>query len=262
MKLKKQYAKAEDIPKDFEAYFEEKDGVWKLKIDVEEDAPEALLSSLRKERKAREDLEKKIKKWEGLGKTDEEIAELILKAEQADEDKLKTAGEWDKLRAQMNEKHEAALKAKDTIIAAREADLKVMKGTLESHLIEGTATAAIAEHKGIPTLLLPHVQKHVRVLEENGKYVTQVIDSKGEPRVNSKGEPLSVKEFVEEMRGNEVFGRAFEGNGQSGSGTLPNGGGGGGKPPSNVKKSDFKSEKERATFVDAHGLAAYSALPA
>jgi hypothetical protein len=41
----------------------------------------------------------------------------------------------------------------------------------------------------------------------------------------------------------------------------PNKGGGGGIP-SNKRRSEFKTEKERAAFINEHGLDAYKALPA
>jgi hypothetical protein len=52
----------------------EKDGKFHLDVDGIEDTG-GLKSALQKERKDRADLEKKVKRWEALGKTDEEIAD-------------------------------------------------------------------------------------------------------------------------------------------------------------------------------------------
>ena len=121
--------------------------------------------------------------------------------------------------------------------------------------MDKAAVAAIAAAKGVPELLPPHVQKHVKV-DEN--YNVQVVDAKGDPRVNGKGEPLSISDLIAEMKATEVYGRAFEGSGQSGSGMRPTNGTGG---TGITRRSEFKTEKDRAAFVDAHGIAAYNALP-
>lgn len=228
--------------------YEEADGKFKLRVEGVEDTS-GLRSALEKERKAARELAKKVQRWEALGKSDEEIAELLRKAEDAETSEAERKGEWDKLRAQMNEKHEAALKAKDETVGA-------MRARLNAELVDAKAVAAIAAAKGVPELLLPHVQRHVRVDDE---FNVQVVDAKGDPRVNGKGEPLTIAELVAEMRGSEVFGRAFEGSGHSGSGTPPGSGAGGAGAR---KKSDFKTEKERADWTEKHGLEAYKALPA
>jgi len=62
-------------------------------------------------------------------------------------------------------------------------------------------------------------------VEDSGELVTRVVDQAGNPRVNGKGEYLSIKDLVSEMRESEVFGRAFEPSGTTGSGSQ-----GGGKP--------------------------------
>lgn len=107
-------------------------------------------------------------------------------------------------------------------------------------------------------LLLPHVRTHTRVKEVDGKFYVEVIDKDGNARIaDGKGTPMTIQGLVAEMRGSDTFGRAFEGSGNSGSGKQPGHGGGGAAK----KKSDFKSEKERAQWVEANGLAAYNALP-
>ena len=97
-----------------------------------------------------------------------------------------------------------------------------MKGTLESYLVDAAATEAIAAAKGIPQLLLPHVKSAVKVIEEDGKYQVRVVGPDGSPRMNAKGEFLGIKDYVSEMRESEVFSRAFEGTGTTGSGTPAN----------------------------------------
>jgi hypothetical protein len=179
-----------------------------------------LKSAIEKERRAASEAEKRAKAYSALGKSPEEIQELLAAQQKADEERAAKAGEWDKLKEQMNQKHANDLKAKDDEVAK-------MRSSLEEYLVDADATRAIAEAKGVPALLLPHVKACVRVVEENGKYKPLVVDPKGDPRVNGKGEYLTISDLVGEMRQSEIFGRAFEGNGPGGSGTPPNGQAGG-----------------------------------
>jgi len=234
------------VPEAIRSLYSEDGGKFRLNVKGIEPV-DGLKSALEKERKAARELEKKVRRWESLGKSDEEIADLVKKAEEHELSEAERKGEWDKLRAQMNEKHEAALKGKDDTISA-------MRARLNAELVDAKAVAAIAAAKGVPELLLPHVQRHVKVDDE---FNVHVVDAKGDPRVGAKGEPLTIADLVAEMRQSDVFGRAFEGSGQSGSGKLPSNGAGG---AGISKKSDFKSEKERAAFVEKHGFEAYKAL--
>lgn len=247
-KLKLVIDKIDEVEEASRALYVEKDGKFHLDVDGIEDTS-GLKKALESERKRAGDLEKQIKKWQRLGKSDDEIEALIAAQEERTTTEAERKGEWDKLRAQMNEKHQAELVKKDESLAA-------MRRRLEAELVDAKATAAIAAAKGVPDLLLPHVQRHVKV---DDNFVVHVVDAKGDPRVNGKGEPLSISDLVAEMRQSDVFGRAFEGNGQSGSGTRPGNAGGGNLP--NKRRSEFKDEKERAAFVNEHGLAAYTALP-
>lgn len=198
--------------------YEEKDGKFTLKVDgVPTEDISGLQNALKSERASRAAYEKRAKAFESLGKSDEELKELLAAAEKSENEKAEKAGEFDKLREALRTQHAKDLKAKDDAIGK-------MRSSLERHLIDAQATAALAAAKGVPDLLLPHVQKQVRVVEDSGNYVATVIDAQGEPRINGKGEPFSIADLVAEMRQSEVFGRAFEGTGQTGSGMRPTNG--------------------------------------
>jgi hypothetical protein len=238
------------VDEPYRALYEQDGEKFKLKVDGVEDTT-GLKNALSAERRRAADLEKKVKGWERSGKTPEEIADLVEAAEAKALTEAEKKGEWEKLRTQMNDKHAQDIKGKDETIGS-------LKKRLETELIDKTAVSAIAAAKGSPDLLLPHVQRHVKVDDD---FNVVVVNAKGEPRVNGKGEPLSIADLIEEMKTNETFGRAFEGSGHSGSGMRPNNGGGG-TPPGNVKsKADLKDRTTRAAFVDAHGHDAYFALP-
>ncbi|MDY7559953.1 hypothetical protein QN366_04875 [Pseudomonas sp. CCC3.2] len=184
----------------------------KFKLDVSglEDTS-GLKSALEKERKSARESEAQSKAWKSLGKTTEEIQALIEAQAKSEEDSAIKAGEFDKLRKLDLEKSQAELTRRDTEKAS-------MQKTLESHLIDAAAISAIAQHKGSPELLLPHVKSVTQVINDNGQYKTVIVDKDGAPRVNATGHPLSIQEFVSEMRNDSIYGRAFEATGVNGSG--------------------------------------------
>lgn len=211
------------------ALYLEKDGKFHLDVEGIENA-DSVKAALDRERKAARDATKASEKWRALGKTPEEIQELLEAQREAEEQKATRAGEWDKLKAQMNEKHAAD-------IAQRDESITALRKRLNAELVDAKAVAAIAAAKGSPDLLLPHIQRQTKVDDD---FNVQVVDGKGDPRVNGKGEPLSIADLVSEMRQSEVFGRAFDG-GNSGTGKEPgHGGHGGGNGSKTMSRADFE----------------------
>lgn len=131
--------------------------------------------------------------------------------------------------------------------------LTAKERAIEKHLVDAQATAAIAELKGVPALLLPHVKSSVRVIEEGGEYSVRVVDANGNPRVNAQGDYLSIKDLVSEMRQSDIFGRAFEATGTTGSGTPSSKGAGSDK----AKKAAEMTSAEKAKFIGENGLDAW-----
>lgn len=211
------------------------DGKFRLDLDGYED-PVGLKTALEKERTNARNAAQLSKAWKELGKTPEEIQELLAAQAQAEREKLTKAGEWDKLKAQMLEQQ-----AKE--IEARESKLKAKDAAIERYLVDAQATAAIAAAKGVAPLLLPHVKAAVRVIEEDGEFKVRVVDDKGNPRVNGKGEFLAVADLVGEMRASEVFGRAFEADGTTGGGAQQSRAGG-----NSIKGKVDGTEAERTAY--------------
>lgn len=193
--------------------------------------PVGLKSALAKEREAAKTASRQAAQWQSLGKTPEEITALVEVQAQAERDKLTKGGEWDKLKAQMADQQKAELGKKDERITA-------LTKSLERRLVDADATAAIAAAKGVPALLLPHVRAQVKVIEDSGEFRAQVVDAAGNPRVNGKGEFLSIADLVAEMRQDDVFGRAFEATGTAGSGATSGSSGGNSKT---IKEAAFQA---------------------
>lgn len=116
----------------------------------------------------------------------------------------------------------------------KELDAATKKGeTYRNHLDrvmrQDAARAAIVAAKGVPELLLPHVLNQTKFVEtDDGKFKVVVVNAQGGERIgDSQGNPMTLTQLVEEMRNNEVFGRAFEASNAGGSGANNNNGGGG-----------------------------------
>src|SRR6478609_6588834 len=96
------------VPEPFRAEYTEADGKFRLNVDGIEDTS-GLKKALETERRTAKELSKKVQRWEALGKSDEEIQQMLESQRKADEDKARKAGEWDKIKAQMNEHHQKEL---------------------------------------------------------------------------------------------------------------------------------------------------------
>jgi hypothetical protein len=174
-------------------------------------------AALLKEKKALADL---AKKYEGI---DPDAARTAMQAaEEAERKRAEMAGDWKAREAQLLEKVAANEKAKDATISS-------LSSALERRLVDAEATSALAAAKGSPKVLLPHIKAHVRVVQEDGEYVVQVVDSKGNQRIgDAKGSPMTIAQLVEEMKEDPDFARNFDGTGSSGGGASKSNGGAGG----------------------------------
>ncbi|MFZ1005534.1 MAG: hypothetical protein WAN65_01775 [Candidatus Sulfotelmatobacter sp.] len=103
-----------------------------------------------------------------------------------------------------------------------EADKRVEKmgASLAKHLIGDATTAALAKHGGSIPLLSGVVKSQVKVVtDENGDYVTRVMDSDGNARSNGAGGWLSIDDLVAELKRNTEYAAAFKSETGGGSGT-------------------------------------------
>jgi hypothetical protein len=245
MGLKVKVEKLEDVEEQYRSLYIEKDGAWHLDAEGIEDAG-GLQKALAAARREAKTFEGQVAAWKKLGKTPEEINEMIRAAAEAEEAKARNEGQWDKLRAQLEGNHQKAM-------ADQQAENARLRKQIEALMVDAAATAQIADSKGSPHLLLPHVQKQTRVIEENGQFTVRVVDAKGDPRLGPKGEFMTIGELVSEMRASEQFGRAFEASGASGSGMQPtpppSGGAGGGGLRVPTSWADAKTPQEKAEFL-------------
>lgn len=128
---------------------------------------------------------------------------------------------WDKMKRDLESGFASKLQAKD-------AEIGAMGKTLQKYLVTTAAVQAIAASKGVPDLLLPHIQARTKVVKDGDEYVVRVVDEAGDPRGNASGGFMSVDDLVKEMKAHPTFGRAFESDAPSGNGSRP---GPSGRPP-------------------------------
>lgn len=256
MALKRVVDSIEDVPENLrELYVETPTG--KYRLDAEDDDSAELKRAIEKERKNSETLKLALEKFrKEHGDIDpEEFRALKADAEKREQERAAKAGEWDKVKAQIEEKY-----GKE--IAQRDQALQETEAAYRRTLLEGAALSAIAAEKGIPAMLMPKVLKHLRDKKSDGKFDVVVVDEQGNerisPRSGSDG-PMTVAELVTELKADAVWARAFDGSSSSGGGATQNGSNG---VASGVRtKADLKSREAKSAFIDKHGLAAFDALP-
>jgi hypothetical protein len=173
-----------------------------------------------------------LAKWGGLGADPDAVTQELtdLKDKLSKGEKINP----EKIKEELNRAHGEKLKEKDTRIEA-------LTAAVRKHLIVSVATQAIATEKGVPELLLPHVERQVKMVEDKGEFKVVVVDGDGETRYGSAGSPMTITELVKNLKADKTYGRAFEPEGAGGSGAgqgtrQVNSGGQGGKDLSPVDK--------------------------
>ena len=120
-------------------------------------------------------------------------------------------------KEQLITEHNKAMDVKDLVI-------NKLTGQVSKHLIDSTATTALAAHKGNVHLLLPVIKNQVKMTEVNGEYKAQILDGNGHARIgNTNGDLMTMDQLVAEMKAKPEFAGAFEGTGSSGGGAKPGG---------------------------------------
>lgn len=215
----------EIVPAQFRPLYKPKDGGgFEIKPDdTTKGAVEAIvglntaLKAARLEAKAAKGKVVDLSPLAEFGASPTEIAEAIRAKLKEQEEALAKGGaaklNLDKVKAELAEGH-----AKE--LGKREKRIEALTQQLYTHLVEATATSAIAEAKGVPALLMPFVKERVKVVEADGKLGVFVVDQTGDQRYSgTTGQPMTIKELVAEMKADKAFGRLFESESPAGGGT-------------------------------------------
>jgi len=172
-----------------------------------------------------------------IGKLRGEVRTLKRDAEafkgldaEAARDALARLGEIEKeggTSEDVQKKLEALKKQLGDVHAQEKRSLEAERAEIEEALSKALIDAAVTEAvggKGSVKLLLPAVRGRVRVVKtEAGDRVARVYDGEGNELISRKpgsnGVPMDVAEYVESLRSDADYARAFDGSGPSGGGT-------------------------------------------
>lgn len=242
----------ESVPEAARALYQERDGKFFLPVDGVEDTA-GLKSALEKERKQARELEKKVKRWDALGKTDEEIAELLKAQEEAEAKRAKDAGDTEAILKQHQDKWQKER-------AALEAELNASRASERNAIIENSIMSALskasATEEGVD-LLPDRLAARIKFDTEGGKRVVRIMQPDGETPMAGSGKDglATFDDLVKEATAK--WPSLFKGSGAGGGGMSPkqSAGGAGGK-----KRSEM-SAAEKAGFIKEHGIETYQKLP-
>lgn len=233
--------KIDAVPEQFRGEYVEKDGKHFLNAvpaaGYEIADVTKLKSALASERKSVQERDALLKNYEGIDAAKareamETLAQLGDIRELKDLD-AKLAGREKQLAEKFEQDRK---KIEQKFSSEREAlsgAIKSLEGQLSATMIDAAAAKAINDAKGSVELLLPIVQRSSRIRrdEKTGKVFVEILDADGQVRDSSAAgstSPMTIKEFIEELRNNPAYGRAFDGTGSSGGGATGGASGGGG----------------------------------
>jgi len=191
---------------------------------------QALKKALQTERTSAEKATKELKSLkESFGDLNPEAArEALAKMEEManwnPDDKLKEArAQFEKqLTTKYEDEKNKLVKKYTADVEATKKELETASTQLEQVMIDSEIAKAVATEKGVLKLLAPVIKQNVRLIRnDDGTRHVRILEPDGTFRLSSKSgstDPMSISEFVSEMKADETFARAFEGSGASGSG--------------------------------------------
>lgn len=248
-----------EIPQPLQRFYHESEGVYKLRdFDAVERAKENASAAEKLAKKEALDLRKRLaamEKYEGIDLEEyQKLKEAQIKAE---EEKAKEEGNWEKLRAAMQEAH-----AKELEAATSKATQ--LQSSLEEYMVDSQLTNALAAAGATEAgmRLLPlELRRNIKLANNEGRYTPNVLDADGTPRVKADGSLWQISDQVAEAK--ELFPDLFRGTAASGSGTPAETASSGAKASSENKSQlpdrSKMTELEIANWIAAYGFENYQA---
>lgn len=252
MPIEKIVDSLDSVDEDLRGFYVEKEGKFHLE-DVT--ALRNTMRHVKDELKTVKDKAKQVSAWEKLGKSPEEIQELLSKQAEEAERKAREAGDHEALLRQHQENWN---KEKGTLTSAVDIWRKKYQDTELSHNLTSELVRAEATKEGIE--LLPNILKDRVQFDVEGDEVKMKILAADKKTVLAGGGADGQATFADLVKEAKTkFPSLFKGTGQSGSGaseTDDKGGAGHG----NLKRSQMSIE-EKTAFIAKHGEEKYLALP-
>lgn len=253
MPIEKIVDSLDSVDEDLRGFYTEKDGKFHLE-DVT-----SLRNTVKHVKNERDEAKRKAKMveaWEKLGKTPDEIGEMLSKQQEAAEKEAREKGDHEALlkqhQTQWNEK-ERALNSQVDIWRNKYQNTE-LSHNLTSELVKIEATA-----EGIE--ILPNILRDRVKFEVEGDTIrTKILSSdKSTPMAGSGADgQATFADLVKEAK--TKYPSLFKGTGQSGSGASDTDDKGGAGHSGNLKRSQMSIE-DKTTFIAKNGEAKYLALP-
>lgn len=210
----------------------------------------------------------KLKEYEELGLDDLEKAKSILKEREEAElraaEESKNFSEW---QEKIQTRHKTELEKYQQRLQEIEESANTYKTQLETvereYLVKNEAMRNMQELDAIPEFIMPYLEKEVSVTQsDNGTKQAVIVDEYGEPRLKD-GKPMNIRQRLEEMREDPIFGRAFGAPKNSGSGgNNASGSQSTGKKsvPKVTKKELRENPSKLEAFIAEHSMEVYKGL--
>jgi hypothetical protein len=153
-------------------------------------------------------------KWKDLKDTNPAQAKAALEQLES------IAAERKKMEAAIQSAVQENSKTWEAKVKTVETERETYKTSLEERIIDADLTGVVTKLDGDPFFVVPKLRGNVKAVLENGKYVAKVIDPKTNmPRLNAKGEQMTLEELAAEAKADKQFSSVFKAPAASGSGT-------------------------------------------
>ena len=214
------------VPEQYRPLYVEKDGKHRLiddpKVKPATEGLVALGKALKAAREEAGDYKKKIVDLSPLKEFGESPQEIVSSFKTKLEELTDQVAQGSKAKLDLDKVKQDLSKGHATELAAKDKRIEALTNQLHSLLIENTATEAIAKEKGDAALLMPHVLKRVKAIEEDGAVKVKVVDDKNAIRFSpTSGNEMTIVELVREMKNDKSYGKLFESEAPRGGGLRP-----------------------------------------
>lgn len=236
--LKLELDSFDGVDESIQAFYEEKDGKYRLKVDGIEDTG-ALKRAKEHEVAARKQAQEEAKALKAR------LQEIEENSRKAAEDGLRKNGDVESLDKSWQEK--LAKREKELLDQVNGRDNHIRKLLVDSVGIKIASDLAL---DGNTEVLLPHILSRLAVDFRDGEPVTVVKDKAGNLSA------LSVEELHEEFANNPAFASVIRGSKASGAGGAD--AKGGGAASLGGKKASEMSNTEKSDFISKNGLDAWT----
>lgn len=215
------------VPQEFHGYYVEGEGEDKGKYVIGDqfkpltNAVVGLNKSLQASRNEAKEYGAKLTGWAAIAESPEAMQQKLEDLDVQLKDAMGKNKSFDpeKMRNQIAAEWQQKVSESEALVGD-------LKGQLKNSLVVSAAMSAIAEHKGEPALLMPHIQAQVQMIHDakTGRYAVQVVDAEGDVRYSpTSGNPMTVKDLVAEMKAHPQLGLAFKSDLKGGGGALGDG---------------------------------------